>query len=231
MSDHLIEEKINTVRAELAHLMSKEQFFRELYANELKDLERLSALELKLSQIDSDLTELKSSSEDETRWNSKLNSFYHTEILPKVGVIVDRAANRTGEAHGRLQDEVRVLDNSTVKKSNLTKYLGAAFSIIFTGGIGSVFAYLFDLQTKLDLVPLLQAHVEELQVKHRESEKTFFTLEGSTATLKARFDAVEENQNKIKAQSSELQQSVQTNSYSITDLLERIAISDDGLDL
>ena len=42
---------------------------------------------------------------------------------------------------------------------------------------------------------------------------------------------LEENQNKIKAQNSELQQSVQTNSYSITDLLERIAISSDGLDL
>ena len=56
-------------------------------------------------------------------------------------------------------------------------------------------------------------------------------MEAGSTTLKARFDALEENQNKIRASNAELQQSVQTNSYSITDLLERIAISDDGLDL
>ena len=87
------------------------------------------------------------------------------------------------------------------------------------------------MQQKLDTVPILQAQVEELQTQRREAEKQLFTMEAGSTTLKARFDALEENQNKIKAQNSELQQSVQTNSYSITDLLERIAISGDGLDL
>ena len=87
------------------------------------------------------------------------------------------------------------------------------------------------MQQKLDTVPVLQTYVEELQAQRRETEKTLFTMEAGSTTLKARFDALEENQNKIRASNAELQQSVQTNSYSITDLLERIAISDDGLDL
>ena len=206
------------IKHDLKHVMMKEDFYRWLSESEIRDLERLSTLEIKLSSLDSEVTEIKS---DDHR-NRLLDAYLHREVLPRVGTIIDRSSNRTGESIDRLKDELRKLDGNTVKKSNLTKYLGIAFSVIFTGGIGSVFAYLFDLQTKLDLVPLLQAHVEELQVKHRESEKTFFVLEGTNATLKAQFDSLSEDQQKMRSQNSELQQSVQTNSYTLTDLLERI---------
>ena len=79
------------------------------------------------------------------------------------------------------------------------------------------------MQQKLDTVPVLQTYVEELQVQRRETEKTLFTMEGKQATLKDRFDTLEEAQSEQRSALVDLQGSVQSNAYSLTDLLEQLA--------
>ena len=219
------------IKAELKHMMTREDFYKWISEAEIRDIERLSSLEIKLANLDNEISEVKDHSQNEENHHRRIDSFFHREILPKCGSIVDREKSRILDIVERLKSDVIYLDANTVKKSNLTKYVGGAIGIIFAGGVGTVWNALYDMQQKLDTVPVLQTYVEELQAQRRETEKTLFTMEAGSTTLKARFDALEENQNKIRASNAELQQSVQTNSYSITDLLERIAISDDGLDL
>ena len=219
------------IKAELKHMMTREDFYKWISEAEIRDIERLSSLEIKLANLDNEISEVKDHSQNEENHHRRIDSFFHREILPKCGSIVDREKSRILDIVERLKSDVIDLDANTIKKSNLTKYVGGAIGIIFAGGVGTVWNALYDMQQKLDTVPVLQTYVEELQAQRRETEKTLFTMEAGSTTLKARFDALEENQNKIRASNAELQQSVQTNSYSITDLLERIAISDDGLDL
>ena len=219
------------MKAELSHMMTREAFFKWVSEAEIKDIERLSSLEIKLANLDSEITEVKEHSQNEETHHRRMDSFFHREILPKCGSIVDREKSRLLDIIDRLKADVTELDSNTIKKSNLTKYIGGAIGIIFAGGVGTVWNAMYDMQQKLDTVPILQSHVEELQTQRRETEKQLFTMEAGSTTLKARFDSLEENQNKLKAQNSELQQSVQTNSYSITDLLERISLSSDGMDL
>ena len=219
------------IKAELKHMMTREDFYKWISEAEIRDIERLSSLEIKLANLDNEISEVKDHSQNEENHHRRIDSFFHREILPKCGSIVDREKSRILDIVERLKSDVSDLDANTIKKSNLTKYVGGAIGIIFAGGVGTVWNALYDMQQKLDTVPVLQTYVEELQTQRRETEKTLFTMEAGSTTLKARFDALEENQNKIRASNAELQQSVQTNSYSITDLLERIAISDDGLDL
>ena len=219
------------IKAELKHMMTREDFYKWISEAEIRDIERLSSLEIKLANLDNEISEVKDHSQNEENHHRRIDSFFHREILPKCGSIVDREKSRILDIVERLKSDVIDLDANTIKKSNLTKYVGGAIGIIFAGGVGTVWNALYDMQQKLDTVPVLQTYVEELQTQRRETEKTLFTMEAGSTTLKARFDALEENQNKIRASNAELQQSVQTNSYSITDLLERIAISDDGLDL
>lgn len=219
------------IKAELKHMMTKEDFYKWISEAEIRDIERLSSLEIKLANLDNEISEVKDHSQNEENHHRRIDSFFHREILPKCGSIVDREKSRILDIVERLKSDVIDLDANTIKKSNLTKYVGGAIGIIFAGGVGTVWNALYDMQQKLDTVPVLQTYVEELQTQRRETEKQLFTMEAGSTTLKARFDALEENQNKIRASNAELSQSVQTNSYSITDLLERIAISDDGLDL
>ena len=219
------------IKAELKHMMTREDFYKWISEAEIRDIERLSSLEIKLANLDNEISEVKDHSQNEENHHRRIDSFFHREILPKCGSIVDREKSRILDIVERLKSDVIDLDANTIKKSNITKYVGGAIGIIFAGGVGTVWNALYDMQQKLDTVPVLQTYVEELQAQRRETEKTLFTMEAGSTTLKARFDALEENQNKIRASNAELQQSVQTNSYSITDLLERIAISDDGLDL
>ena len=219
------------IKAELKHMMTKEDFYKWISEAEIRDIERLSSLEIKLANLDNEISEVKDHSQNEENHHRRIDSFFHREILPKCGSIVDREKSRILDIVERLKSDVIDLDANTIKKSNLTKYIGGAIGIIFAGGVGTVWNALYDMQQKLDTVPVLQTYVEELQTQRRETEKQLFTMEAGSTTLKARFDALEENQNKLRASNAELAQSVQTNSYSITDLLERIAISDDGLDL
>ncbi len=198
------------------HSLSKEDFYKWLSEYEVQDLQRLSALEIKLNNVETDITDVKASTNDDETHHRKMDSFFYRTILPKVGEIVDREKSRIIETIERLRLDVTALDNNTIKKSNLTKYVGGAIGIVFAGGVGTVWNALYDMQQKLDTVPVLQTYVEELQNQRRETEKTLFTMEAGSTTLKARFDALEENQNKIRASNAELSQSVQTNSYSIT---------------
>ena len=218
------------IKAELKHMMTKEDFYKWISEAEIRDIERLSSLEIKLANLDNEISEVKDHSQNEENHHRRIDSFFHREILPKCGSIVDREKSRILDIVERLKSDVIELDANTIKKSNLTKYIGGAIGIIFAGGVGTVWNALYDMQQKLDTVPVLQTYVEELQTQRRETEKQLFTMEAGSTTLKARFDALEENQNKIRASNAELSQSVQTNSYSITDLLERISLSDD-LDL
>ena len=206
----------------IKHSLSKEDFYRWLSEYEVQDLLRLSALEIKLQSIESEILDVKTTTNDEESHHRKMDSFFYKIILPKVGEIVDREKSRMLESIDRLKGTVTDLDNNTVKKSNLTKYLGGFIGIIFAGGVGSVWNALYDMQQKLDNVPVLQTHVEELQVKSRETEKTLFIYEGKQTTLKDRFDTLEETQGKQKTALGDLQQSVQANAYSLTDLTEII---------
>ena len=215
------------IKAELKHMMTREDFYKWISEAEIRDIERLSSLEIKLANLDNEISEVKDHSQNEENHHRRIDSFFHREILPKCGSIVDREKSRILDIVERLKSDVIDLDANTIKKSNLTKYVGGAIGIIFAGGVGTVWNALYDMQQKLDTVPVLQTYVEELQTQRRETEKTLFTMEAGSTTLKARFDALEENQNKIRASNAELSQSVQTNSYSITDLLERISLSDD----
>ena len=206
------------IKAELKHMMTREDFYKWISEAEIRDIERLSSLEIKLANLDNEISEVKDHSQNEENHHRRIDSFFHREILPKCGSIVDREKSRILDIVERLKSDVIDLDANTIKKSNLTKYVGGAIGIIFAGGVGTVWNALYDMQQKLDTVPVLQTYVEELQAQRRETEKTLFTMEAGSTTLKARFDALEENQNKIRASNAELQQSVQTNSYSITDL-------------
>ena len=218
------------IKAELKHMMTREDFYKWISEAEIRDIERLSSLEIKLANLDNEISEVKDHSQNEENHHRRIDSFFHREILPKCGSIVDREKSRILDIVERLKSDLASLDANTIKKSNLTKYVGGAIGIIFAGGVGTVWNALYDMQQKLDTVPVLQTYVEELQTQRRETEKQLFTMEAGSTTLRARFDALEENQNKIRASNAELSQSVQTNSYSITDLLERISLSDD-LDL
>ena len=204
--------------------LSREEFYHWLAQYETKDLQRLSEIEIKLNTIEQDVSEVRNHAFDEDQYHRKFDSFFYRTILPKVGEIVDREKSRLIESIDRLRGTVTELDGNTVKKSNLTKYIGGFIGVIFAGGVGSVWNALYDMQQKLDNVPILQTHVEELQTKSRETEKALFVFEGKQTTLKDRFDTLEENQNKVKVELGETQQSVQANAYSLTDLLEQISL-------
>ena len=211
------------VMKENKYNLTREEFYHWLAQYETKDLQRLSELEIKLNTIEQDVSEVKNHAFDEDQYHRKFDSFFYKTILPKVGEIVDREKSRLIESLDRLRGTVNELDGNTVKKSNLTKYLGGFIGIIFAGGVGSVWNALYDMQQKLDTVPVLQTYVEELQVQRRETEKTLFTMEGKTVTLKDRFDTLEEAQSEQRSALVDLQGSVQSNAYSLTDLLEQLA--------
>jgi len=211
------------VMKENKYNLTREEFYHWLAQYETKDLQRLSELEIKLNTIEQDVSEVKNHAFDEDQYHRKFDSFFYRTILPKVGEIVDREKSRLIESLDRLRGTVNELDGNTVKKSNLTKYLGGFIGIVFAGGVGSVWNTLYDMQQKLDNVPILQTHVEELQVQRRDTEKTLFVMEGKQTTLKDRFDTLEESQGKLKLELGQIQQSVQSNAYNLTDLLEQLA--------
>jgi chromosome segregation ATPase len=209
------------------HNLTREEFYHWLAQYETKDLQRLSELEIKLNTVEQEVTEVKNHAFDEDQYHRKFDSFFYRTILPKVGEIIDREKGRTLEALDRVKNSVSALDQNTVKKSNLTKYISAAVGIIFTGGIGSTWTAVYDMQQKLDQVPVLVQNVEELQEERRNTEKQLFVIEGAATTLKDRFNTLEENELKLRSTLQQLESSVQTNAYSITDVLERLSAFDD----
>lgn len=180
------------------HNLTKEEFYQWLASYETKDLQRLSELEIKLNNSVQEINEVKNHVFDEEHYHRKFDSFFYRTILPKVGEIVDREKARIFESIDRIRGTVSDLDNNTVKKSNVTKYIGAAAGILFAGGVGSTWNALFDMQQKLDTVPVLSTAVEELQEKQREYERNFFVIDGASTTLKDRVDTFEKNQLELK---------------------------------
>ena len=180
------------------HNLTKEEFYQWLASYETKDLQRLSELEIKLNNSVQEINEVKNHVFDEEHYHRKFDSFFYRTILPKVGEIVDREKARIFESIDRIRGTVSDLDNNTVKKSNVTKYIGAAAGVLFAGGVGSTWNALFDMQQKLDTVPVLSTAVEELQEKQREYERNFFVIDGASTTLKDRVDTFEKNQLELK---------------------------------
>lgn len=180
------------------HNLTKEEFYQWLASYETKDLQRLSELEIKLNNSVQEINEVKNHVFDEEHYHRKFDSFFYRTILPKVGEIVDREKARIFESIDRIRGTVSDIDNNTVKKSNVTKYIGAAAGILFAGGVGSTWNALFDMQQKLDTVPVLSTAVEELQEKQREYERNFFVIDGASTTLKDRVDTFEKNQLELK---------------------------------
>lgn len=186
------------------HNLTKEEFYQWLASYETKDLQRLSELEIKLNNSVQEINEVKNHVFDEEHYHRKFDSFFYRTILPKVGEIVDREKARIFESIDRIRGTVSDLDNNTVKKSNVTKYIGAAAGILFAGGVGSTWNALFDMQQKLDTVPVLSTAVEELQEKQREYERNFFVIDGASTTLKDRVDTFEKNQLELKTTVSDV---------------------------
>jgi hypothetical protein len=180
------------------HNLTKEEFYQWLASYETKDLQRLSELEIKLNNSVQEINEVKNHVFDEEHYHRKFDSFFYRTILPKVGEIVDREKARIFESIERIRGTVNALDNNTVKKSNVTKYIGAAAGVLFAGGVGSTWNALFDMQQKLDTVPVLSTAVEGLQEKQREYERNFFVIDGASTTLKDRVDTFEKNQLELK---------------------------------
>ena len=119
------------IKAELKHMMTKEDFYKWISEAEIRDIERLSSLEIKLANLDNEISEVKDHSQNEENHHRRIDSFFHREILPKCGSIVDREKSRILDIVERLKSDVIDLDANTIKKSNLTKYVGGAIGIIF----------------------------------------------------------------------------------------------------
>ena len=111
------------------HNLTKEEFYQWLASYETKDLQRLSELEIKLNNSVQEINEVKNHVFDEEHYHRKFDSFFYRTILPKVGEIVDREKARIFESIDRIRGTVSDLDNNTVKKSNVTKYIGAAAGV------------------------------------------------------------------------------------------------------
>ena len=53
------------IKAELKHMMTKEDFYKWISEAEIRDIERLSSLEIKLANLDNEISEVKDHSQNE----------------------------------------------------------------------------------------------------------------------------------------------------------------------
>lgn len=114
--------------------LSREQFYEWLSKHEVKILEKQSELDIKLQSFEREVTDISRRVFDDEHLNREFETFFYKVILPKVGSIIDREKNNHEKLLVYIHDKIEELDNNTVKKSNVSKYVGAILGVVFAGG-------------------------------------------------------------------------------------------------
>ncbi len=203
--------------------LSKEQFYEWLSKHEVKILEKQSELDIKLKSFEREVTDISRRVFDDEHLNREFETFFYKVILPKVGSIIDREKNNHEKLLDHIHDKIEELDGNTVKKSNVSKYVGAILGVVFAGGLGSVWNSLYDMQTKLDSVPLLKTQVSEMLVNNRNVEKQLFVMEGNVESMKESMVVIEDKVMKISSRLNSAEKSIETNAYSISDAYSKLS--------
>jgi len=203
--------------------LSKEQFYEWLSKHEVKILEKQSELDIKLKSFEREVTDISRRVFDDEHLNREFETFFYKVILPKVGSIIDREKTNHEKLLDHIHDKIEELDDNTVKKSNVSKYVGAILGVVFAGGLGSVWNSLYDMQTKLDSVPLLKTQVSEMLVNNRNVEKQLFVMEGNVESMKESMVVIEDKVMKISSRLNSAEKSIETNAYSISDAYSKLS--------
>jgi len=203
--------------------LSKEQFYEWLSKHEVKILEKQSELDIKLKSFEREVTDISRRVFDDEHLNREFETFFYKVILPKVGSIIDREKTNHEKLLDHIHDKIEELDDNTVKKSNVSKYVGAILGVVFAGGLGSVWNSLYDMQTKLDSVPLLKTQVSEMLVNNRNVEKQLFVMEGNVESMKESMVVIEDKVMKVSSRLNSAEKSIETNAYSISDAYSKLS--------
>ena len=203
--------------------LSREQFYEWLSKHEVKILEKQSELDIKLQSFEREVTDISRRVFDDEHLQREFETFFYKVILPKVGSIIDREKNNHEKLLDHIHDKIEELDNNTVKKSNVSKYVGAILGVVFAGGLGSVWNSLYDMQTKLDSVPLLKTQVSEMLVNNRDVEKQLFVMSGNVDSMKESMVVVEDKIMKVSSRLNTAEKSIETNTYSISDAYSKLS--------
>lgn len=203
--------------------LSREQFYEWLSRHEVKILEKQSELDIKLQSFEREVTDISKRVFDDEHLNREFETFFYKVILPKVGSIIDREKNNHEKLLDNIHDKIEELDSNTVKKSNVSKYVGAILGVVFAGGLGSVWNSLYDMQTKLDSVPLLKTQVSEMLVNNRNVEKQLFVMEGNVESMRESIVVVEDKIMKVSSRLNTAEKSIETNTYSISDAYSKLS--------
>jgi hypothetical protein len=203
--------------------LSKEQFYEWLSKHEVKILEKQSELDIKLKSFEREVTDISRRVFDDEHLNREFETFFYKVILPKVGSIIDREKTNHEKLLDHIHDKIEELDDNTVKKSNVSKYVGTILGVVFAGGLGSVWNSLYDMQTKLDSVPLLKTQVSEMLVNNRNVEKQLFVMEGNVESMKESIVVIEDKVMKVSSRLNSAEKSIETNAYSISDAYSKLS--------
>jgi hypothetical protein len=203
--------------------LSREQFYEWLSKHEVKILEKQSELDIKLKSFEREVTDISRRVFDDEHLNREFETFFYKVILPKVGSIIDREKTNHEKLLDHIHDKIEELDDNTVKKSNVSKYVGTILGVVFAGGLGSVWNSLYDMQTKLDSVPLLKTQVSEMLVNNRNVEKQLFVMEGNVESMKESIVVIEDKVMKVSSRLNSAEKSIETNAYSISDAYSKLS--------
>ena len=201
---------------------TREHFYEWLSKHEVKIVEKQNELDIRLKSFEKEVTELVRRTSDNDYISREFESYLYKNILPKVGEIIDREKGHHEKLLDHIHEKIEDLDSNTVKKSNVSKYVGAILGVVFAGGVGSVWNSLYDIQSKLNSVPLLKTQVSALSEQNRETEKQLFVMEGSVESIKENLVTIDKNIMEVNNKSTSQEKSVETNTYSISDIYTKL---------
>ena len=78
------------------------------------------------------------------------------------------------------------------------------------------------MQTKLDTVPLLKTQVTTLTDQNRDTEKQLFVMQGNVDSVKETLVTIDEQILKVSSNLTSVEKSVDTNTFSISDVYSKI---------
>ncbi len=201
---------------------TREQFYEWLAKHEVKIIEKQNELDIRLKSFEKEVLELTRKSTDSDYLVREFEAYLYKSVLPKVGEIIDREKGHHEKLLEHIHEKIEDLDHNTVKKSNVSKYVGAILGVVFAGGLGSVWNSLYEMQTKLDSVPLLKTQVTTLTEQNRDTEKQLFVMQGNVDSVKETLVTIDEQILKISNNLASVEKSVDTNTFSISDVYSKI---------
>lgn len=204
--------------------LTKEEFYEWIAKHESRILQKQNEQDIRLKNFEREIHELSRRVFDDERMRQEFDGFFYKTILPKVGTIVDKKETHTEKAIEHLHEQFEELDRNTVKKSNVSKYVGALIGIIFAGGIGSTWNALYEVQSKLNSVPQLIEQVDALKEEQRSFEKKIFIVEGNIVTLKESMSMSDDNLIKLKTELGTIREIAETSSFSISDIYSKLKL-------